>query len=148
METWLPPLFYLTDSYTYCNASLVAQMVKNLPAMQETWAGSLGQEDSLEKGMATHSSVLAWRIPWTGKPGVLQSMGSQRVGHDLATNTFIFTRNRQHCSRCGGQLEPGCRLLSHLSTHQLTGQWHDSSAPLPSYSGMARVPLPFLMRNK
>ena len=92
--------------------------------------------------------VLAWRIPWTGKPGVLQSMGSQRVGHDLATNTFIFTRNRQHCSRCGGQLEPGCRLLSHLPTHQLPGQWHDSSAPFPSYSGMARVPLPFLMRNK
>ena len=57
-------------------------MVKNLPAMQETQVRSLGQEDPLEKGMATHSSILAWRIPWTEKPGRLQSIGSQRVGHD------------------------------------------------------------------
>ena len=57
-------------------------MVKNLPIRQETWVHSLGQEDSLEKGMATHSSVLAWRIPPTEEPGRLQSMGSQRVGHD------------------------------------------------------------------
>ena len=63
-------------------ASLVAQMVKNLPAMQETKVQSLGQEDLLEKGMATHSSILAWRIPWTEESGRLQSMGSQRVGHD------------------------------------------------------------------
>ena len=60
----------------------MAQTVKNLPAMQETWVRSLGQEDPLEKGMATHSSVLAWRIPWTKEPDRLQSMGSQRVGHD------------------------------------------------------------------
>jgi len=59
-----------------------AQMVKNLPAMQETQVQSLGWEDSLEKGMATHSSILAWRIPWTEEPGGLQSMGSQRVGHN------------------------------------------------------------------
>ena len=57
-------------------------MVKNLPAVQETWVQSLGQEDPLEKGMATHSSVLAWRIPWTEEPGGLQSMGSHRVRHD------------------------------------------------------------------
>ena len=57
-------------------------MVKNLSAMQETQVRSLGQEDSLEKEMATHSSILAWRIPWTEQPGGLQSMGSQRVGHD------------------------------------------------------------------
>ena len=56
-------------------------MVKNLPAMQETWVQSLSQEDPLEKGMATHSSFLVWKIPWTEKPGRLQSMGSQRVGH-------------------------------------------------------------------
>ena len=62
--------------------SLVVQMVKNLSAMQETQVRSLGQEDVLEKGMATHFSILAWRIPWTGKPGKLLSMGSQRVGHD------------------------------------------------------------------
>ena len=63
-------------------ASLVVQMVKNLPAMGETWVRSLGRGDALEKGMATHSSILAWRIPWTEKPGGLQSIGSQRVGHD------------------------------------------------------------------
>ena len=71
-------------------AFLVAQIVKILPEMQETQVQSLGQEDPLEKGMATHSSILAWRIPWTDEPGGLQSMGSQRVGHDGATNTFTF----------------------------------------------------------
>ena len=63
-------------------ASLVAQMVKNLLAMQETWVQSLEQEDPLESGMATHSSILAWRIPWTEESGGLQSLGSQRVGRD------------------------------------------------------------------
>ena len=63
-------------------ASLVAQMVKNLPVMQETWVQCLGQKDPLEKGIATHSSILAWRIPWTEEPGGPQSMGLQRVGHD------------------------------------------------------------------
>ena len=61
---------------------LVAQTVKNLPAVLETQVGSLGQEDPLEKEMATHSSILAWKIPWTEEPSKLQSMGSQRVGHD------------------------------------------------------------------
>ena len=60
-------------------------VVKNLPAMQEMWVISLDREDPLEKGMATHSSILAWKIPWTEEPGRLQSMGSQRVGHDLVT---------------------------------------------------------------
>ena len=59
----------------------MAQEVNNLPAVQATWVRSLGQEDSLEKGMAIHSSILAWRISWTEKPGRLQSMGSQRVRH-------------------------------------------------------------------
>jgi len=63
-------------------ASLVAQIVKNLPAMQETWVQPLGWEDPMEKGMAIHSSILAQRIPWTGEPGELQSMGLQRVKHD------------------------------------------------------------------
>ena len=63
-------------------ASLVTQMVKNLPAVQETWVQSLGQEDPLEKGMATHSSILAWEIPWTEERRRLRSMGLQRVGHD------------------------------------------------------------------
>ena len=66
----------------YSWASLVTQTVKNPPAMWEIWVQSLGWEDPLEKGMATHSSILAWRIPWTEEPGRLQSMGSQRVRHD------------------------------------------------------------------
>ena len=60
----------------------MAKLIKNLPAMQETWVQSLGWEDSLEKEMATHSSILAWEIPWSEEPGRLQSMGLQRVGHD------------------------------------------------------------------
>ena len=63
-------------------ASLVAQMVKNLPAMQETWVPSLGQEDTLEEGMATHFSILAWRIPWTEEGGGLHPMGLQSFGHE------------------------------------------------------------------
>ena len=62
--------------------SLVFQMVKNLPTMWETWVQSLNWEDPLEKEVATHSSILAWRIPWAEKPGGVQSMGSQRFGHD------------------------------------------------------------------
>ena len=68
--------FYRTSCY------LVPQLVKNMPAMQEAQVGSLGWEDPLEKGMATHSNILAWRIPWTEEPGGLQSKGLQRVGHD------------------------------------------------------------------
>ena len=64
------------------SGSLVAQMVKNLPAVRETWVLSLGQEDPLEKGMAAHSSILAWRIPKTEEPARLQTMGLQKVRHD------------------------------------------------------------------
>ena len=66
----------------YIEVSLVAQMVKNWLAMRETWVQSLGWEDPLKKGTATHSSIIAWRIPWTEKLGRLQSVGSQRVRHD------------------------------------------------------------------
>ena len=66
----------------FISASLVAQTVKCLCAMQETWVQFLGEKDSLEKEMAAHSSILAWRIPWTEEPGGLQSVKSQRVGHD------------------------------------------------------------------
>ena len=72
-----PTYVYVTYMYV-----VLAQVVKHLPVMRETWIRSLGQEDPLEKDMATHSSTLAWRIPWTEEPGRLQSMGSQRVGHD------------------------------------------------------------------
>ena len=72
--------------YPYDEASLVAQTVKRLSTMQETWVWSLGQEDPLEKEMATHSSTIAWKIPWTEEPSRLQSMESQIVGHDGATS--------------------------------------------------------------
>ena len=70
------------DLFQIPGTSLVAEMVKHLPTMQETWVQSLGWEELLEKEMATHSSTLAWRIPWMEEPGRLQSMGSQRVGCD------------------------------------------------------------------
>ena len=85
---WLLPSMFLApcqNSQSMNWVSLVAQMVKNLPAMQETRIQSLGQEDALEKGMATHSTVLAWRIPWTQEPGGLQSMGSQRIRHNCSS---------------------------------------------------------------
>ena len=77
----------------YSCASLVAQLVKNPPAMQETWVQSLDWEDPLEKGKATLSSILAWRIPWT-----LQSMGSQRVRHDFDKNKLLQTYD---CNKSG-----------------------------------------------
>ena len=72
-------------------------MVKNLPAVQETWVRFLGQEDPLEEDMATHSSILAWRIPWTEEPGGLQSMRSQRVGNDRVTE---YTHKSHTVHRC------------------------------------------------
>ena len=97
IETWI---IYWNGSYKYykfvfkctyysIRASLVAQTVKRLSAMRETRVQSLGREDPLEKEMATHSSILAWRIPWTEEPGRLQSTGSQRVGHDWATSLSL-----------------------------------------------------------
>ena len=71
----------LEFDFSFFGPTLVTQMVKNLPAVGESWVCSLGQEDRLEKGMTTHSSFLVWRIPLTEEPGKLQSMGSQRVGH-------------------------------------------------------------------
>ena len=76
------PTFALYGSLRKKRAPLVAQRVKHLPVMWKTQVRYLGREDPLEKEMATHSSILAWRIPWTEEPGRLQSMGSQRVGHN------------------------------------------------------------------
>ena len=80
--------FYLIELFIIrqYQVSLVAQRVKHLPAMQETWVRSLGQEGPLEKEMATHSNTFAWKIPWTEEPGRLQSMGLQRIGHDWASS--------------------------------------------------------------
>ena len=93
----------------YSWASLGAQMVKNLPAIQETQVWSLGWEDPLAKGTATYSTILAWRIPWTEEPGGLRSMGLQRAGYDWATFTHT----------CPSQLA--------LLWHFLLGAWADSS---------------------
>ena len=88
-------------------------MVKNLPAMQRTQALSLGQEDTLEEEMATQSTILAWKIPWTEEPCGLQSMGLQRVRHDLATipprpcNAFLFKKFRPMCWFLGGSKNDG-----------------------------------------
>ena len=99
----------------------VGQMVENVPAMWETWVWPLGWEDPLEKGMATYSSIIACRIPWTEEPGRLQSMGSQRVGHDWVTNTWISLQPQNCCvmhltrfSRIYWQIKP--KLVSGNNT--------------------------------
>ena len=79
----------LASVYPLEGASLVAQRLKRLPAMRETWVRSLGGEDPLEKEMATHSTILAWRLPWTEEPGGLHSKGSQRVGHNWTTSLSL-----------------------------------------------------------
>ena len=98
-------------------------MVSNLPTMQETWVWSLHWEDPLEKGMATHSSILAWRFPWAEEAGGLQSMRSQRVGHDWATNTLSKSwRNAQSSSQNSRDSEGSKWLyeaVSYLSPHLL-----------------------------
>ena len=81
---------YLYDLSMLILASLVAQTVKKLLAIQETWVWSLDRDNHLDKEMATHTSILAWRVSWTEEPGGLQSMGLQRVGHDWATIALIF----------------------------------------------------------
>ena len=92
---WMPcsgrsPEEWIGYPLRYSWASLMAQLVKNMPAKWETWVWPLGWEDPLEEGMTNHSSILAWRIPWTEQPGGLQSMGSQRVRNSWATAMFTF----------------------------------------------------------
>ena len=96
--------------------SLVDQTIKHLPAMWEIWVWSLGQEDPLEKGMATHPSILAWRIPWTEEPGGLPSRGLQRVGHDWVTNTHT-TEDKSFSSTGRLEFKP---KTHHLSSNHLT----------------------------
>ena len=104
-------------------ASLVAQTVKNLPVLQETWFRSLDWEDPLEKGTATYSRILAWKIPRTGEPGGLQAMGLQRVGHDRATCTFTlsFLDNSTGKESVCNSGDPGSILGSGRSTGEGTG---------------------------
>ena len=91
INIWQVFIVFFSGAFFSFSTALVALRLKPLPPMQETWVRSLGPEDPLEKEMATHSSILAWRIPWTEEPGGLQSTGLQRVGHDWATSlSFPF----------------------------------------------------------
>ena len=93
---WCRYIIYI-HIYPSIWVSLVAQMVKNPPALQETWLWSVAWEDPLEEGMATHSSILTWRMPWTEEPGGLQSMGSQRVRHGWVTkHIYPYTHTHTH----------------------------------------------------
>ena len=111
----------------WSHVSLVTQMVKNPSAVQKTWVWSLGQEDALEKGMTTHFSILAWKIPWTSEePGRRQPMGSQRVRHDWMTNTHTLSA-------------PMHRLHTHASLTLRNHVWPLCSWTVPS---LARVSQP------
>ena len=89
---WLTLFYFPIHTHTHTHiASLVAQTVKSLPTVPETQVWSLSREDPLEKEMANYSSILAWKTPWIEEPSRLQSMGSQRVGHDWATSLSLFT---------------------------------------------------------
>ena len=104
--------------YLVVLASLVAQTVKNPLAMGETWVQPLAWEDPLEKEMATHSSILAWKIPWTEDSGRLQSMGLQRVRHSGVT--FTFTHSRWMCGT--SSKEPTCQYRRHKKSKEPMGQ--------------------------
>ena len=120
----IPPalFFFLKITLATCSlwASLRAQLVRNPPAMQETWVWSLGQEDPLEKEMATHSSTLAWKSPWTEKPGKLQSMGLQRVRHDWKISLHMDTLS----------LTKEAKIYNGLKTISLTSGAGKSGQPL------------------
>ena len=120
-------------------------MVKNLPAVQETQGRSLGWEHHLERGMATHSCILAWRIPWTEESGGLSSMGSQRVRHDWVTNTFTFSfgyqERRWYKKQWGKQRSPV--LNRHEDLCSLMTSVRGELNSLPSWASMARGVHPY-----
>ena len=131
-------------------------MVKNLPTVQETWVQFLAQEDPLGKEMATHSSILAWRIPWTEEPGGLQSMGWERVRHDWATNTDRWSLPLASCVTSGTCLhlselwvmivpilKAGVRLET-MNERVWQGAWHILSAQCRLTLGAAGILIIFL----
>ena len=131
----------------------MAQKAKNLPAMQETWVQSLGQEDPPEKEMAAHSSILAWRILWTEEPGWLQSMGPQKAGHDWATNTntHIFFGELSVHGLCWFLIGFLLLLLSFSSLHilnikLLSDKWF-ADILSNSIGGLFTLLIPFLWRS-
>ena len=111
----LSVLWIYTQNLLNHVASLMAQLVKNQPAMRETWVWSLGWEDPLEKGTTTYSSILAWRIPWTEEPGRLQSMGSQRIGHNWETITFTSPKLTNYI--CKNSFQIGHILKMQMDGH-------------------------------
>ena len=115
------------DRYWGLRASLVAQVVKNLPSLKVTQVQSLGQKDPLEEGMATHCSILAWRTPWTGKHDGIQSMGSQRNGHDWWR---IYTYTGLYCAIL-------CQDSRLLRVWHPLGSWNQSSMDT---AGQLRMP--------
>ena len=159
-KRWRTKFGMFFSIYYTSRASLVAQTLERLPAVQETWVRSLGWEDPLEKEMATHSSILAWRIPWTEDPGRLQSMGLQRVRHDWLTSLYIkveillspgvskntLTFNISFkvwgSTRSSSLLTPSAITVYHYSLWQgyrirsakRRGKWADSRKDLPSGS--------------
>ena len=134
-------------------SSLVAQRVKRLPAMQETRVWSLGWEDPLEKEIATHSSILAWRIPWTEEPGGLQSTGSQRVGHDWVISLSLSCKTgdtgwKLSVRRCFKQFEErgGPELKLGCANRKGMASWYLWGFACPSYFTWTRsssFPYPF-----
>ena len=133
---WQATVHGLAKSWTFWGASLVAQMVKNPPAMQETQVWFLGQEDPLEKGTATHTSILAWRIPQTEKPGGLQSMGLQRVGHDW----WLTLSHSQPSQGISQWLLPSLYTLPPLSKSGLWGSVSGSNSNPATSSWTTWVP--------
>ena len=130
---WLVNIFRFVNGLSYVRASLVVQMVKNPSAMQETLVQSLGWENLLEEGMAIHSSILAWRILWTEKPGGLLSIGSHRVGHNWSDLAFMHSLKKEmatHSSilarRIPGTEEPGG--LPTMGSHKVGRDWSDLAA--------------------
>ena len=117
-------------------ASLVVQTVKRLPAMRETWVRSLGREDPLEKEVAIHSSTLAWKIPWTEEPDRLQSMGSQRVGHDWATSLSTFPHLMTYSSELLAPLKITPRRFPGGSVKNLPANTGDTGSIL----GLGKTP--------
>ena len=118
----------------------MAQRLKHLPGMQETWVWSLGQEDCLEKEMATHSSTLAWKIPWTKEPGRLQSMGSQRIRHDWVTSLHFTTASEKGLPQWLSGKESACSAGDTGDADLIPGsererrKWQSSPVFLPKKS--------------
>ena len=113
-------------------------MVRNSPAVQETWVRSLGQKVHLEKGIATHSGILPWRIPWTEEPSRLQSMGSQKVRHNWVTFTFFtFLSQISHllfnCQVISDSLQPHGLQSTRLPCPSLFSGVYSDSCPLPQW---------------